>query len=77
MVEFSDWNHTWAYTILDGPLPVEDYLGRFRLDRISSGEQTRAEWSTHFDVDLDMKSDITGDLSEALDGALKGLDEHF
>lgn len=77
LVAFSDLDHTWAYRILDGPIPVEDYVGRFQLTPITDGNRTRSEWSTTFDIDFEHRDRVVRDLTEGLNGALKGLSQHF
>jgi hypothetical protein len=45
-----DLNHTFAYEIIEGTLPVRGYVAGVRLHRVTQGNRTFAEWWADFEV---------------------------
>lgn len=50
LLALSDLDHSFAYTILDSPMPIRDYHARFGLKRVTEGDRTFVEWSARFEV---------------------------
>ncbi len=73
----SDTDHTYSYTITDGPLPMQHHAATVRLSPITDTGQTFAEWTTDFDAADAVHGDIHGMLSEALPGGLAALKAKF
>lgn len=49
LLTLSDKEHTCTYSILESPMPVEDYVATLRLVPITDGNRTYIEWSAEFD----------------------------
>jgi len=49
LLAFSDLEHLCTYSILESPMPVENYVATLRLLPISDREATYAEWTAEFD----------------------------
>ena len=45
-----DRNYVFTYEIIEGSLPVRDYVAGVRLHRVTDGNRTFAEWWADFDV---------------------------
>jgi hypothetical protein len=45
-----DENYVFTYEIIEGTLPVRDYVAGVRLQRITDGNRTFAEWWADFEV---------------------------
>jgi hypothetical protein len=45
-----DENYVFTYEIIEGTLPVRDYVAGVRLRRITDGNRTFAEWWADFEV---------------------------
>ena len=45
-----DRNHTFSYEIIEGTLPVRGYVAGVRLNRVTYGDRTFAEWWADFEV---------------------------
>jgi hypothetical protein len=45
-----DRNYVFNYTIIEGSLPVRDYVAGVRLHRVTEGNRTFAEWWADFNV---------------------------
>jgi hypothetical protein len=45
-----DRNYVFTYEIIEGTLPVRDYVAGVRLHRVTDGNRTFAEWWADFEV---------------------------
>jgi len=45
-----DQNHVFTYEIIEGTLPVRNYVAGVRLHRITQSNRTFAEWWADFEV---------------------------
>jgi len=45
-----DRNYAFTYEIIEGTLPVRNYVAGVRLHRVTDGNRTYAEWWADFDV---------------------------
>lgn len=45
-----DLNHAFTYEIIEGTLPVRDYVAGVRLHRVTESNRTFAEWWADFEV---------------------------
>jgi len=45
-----DKNYVFTYEIIEGTLPVRDYVAGVRLQRVTDGNRTFAEWWADFEV---------------------------
>jgi hypothetical protein len=50
LLTLSDIEHTCTYSILESPMPVENYVATLRLGKITDGDRTYAEWSAEFNT---------------------------
>lgn len=49
LLSLSDHDHLFAYTLLEVPLPLENYIAHVRLTPITDGNRTFIEWWSEFD----------------------------
>ena len=49
LLALSDVAHLCTYSILESPMPVENYVATLRLVQITDGDRTYAEWTATFD----------------------------
>jgi hypothetical protein len=59
LLSLSDNKHLCTYSILEAPLPVKNYVATLRLNEITDGDKTFAEWSANFNVTEDNKEEET------------------
>ena len=75
LLALSDFEMFCTYTILDSPMPLENYLATLRLTPISDGDRCFAEWSAEFDcapeVEEELVAGIGGDVFQGGFDALK------
>lgn len=75
--EMSDLNHYYKYTLVDAPLPVDNYVATFGLIEISEGDRCRAEWSCRFDVAPEDRVDVVSMLEEVFRDGMNSLKEYL
>ncbi|MDQ3025320.1 MAG: SRPBCC family protein [Pseudomonadota bacterium] len=49
LLTLSDYDFECAYSILESPMGVENYVARLKLTPVTDGDRTFAEWSAEFD----------------------------
>jgi hypothetical protein len=50
LLMLDDLAYAYTYKILEGTLPVRDYVAGVRLSRVTAGSRTFAEWWADFEV---------------------------
>lgn len=50
LLMLDDLAFAFTYTIIEGTMPVKDYVAGVRLSRVTEGERTYAEWWADFDM---------------------------
>ena len=50
LLSMDDRNYSFCYEIIEGTLPVRDYVAGVRLHRVTQGDRTFAEWWADFEV---------------------------
>jgi len=51
LLGLSDYDMFCTYSILDSPMPLEDYVANLRLTPVTEGDRTFIEWSAEFSCD--------------------------
>jgi uncharacterized protein YndB with AHSA1/START domain len=49
LLTLSDFEFECAYSILESPMGVENYVAKLKLTPVTDGDRTFAEWSAEFD----------------------------
>ena len=50
LLGLADDTRSFTYSILESPMPVDNYVATMRFTPITVGDETFAEWSAEFDV---------------------------
>jgi uncharacterized protein YndB with AHSA1/START domain len=58
LLTLSDYDFECAYSILESPMGVENYVARLKLTPVTDGDRTFAEWSAEFDCAPDRERDL-------------------
>ena len=78
LLGLSDYDMFCTYSILESPMPLQNYIATLRLTPITDGDRTFAEWSAEFDsapeVTADLVSGIGGNVFQ---GGFESLKRHF
>ena len=78
LVGMSDYDLFFSYTMLEGPMPLWDYMATLRLTPITDGNRTFAEWSAEFECDpKDEAGLVEGIGSNVFQGGFDALKRHF
>ena len=78
LVSLSDEEMFLKYDIVDGPIPVTNYVATMRVYPITAGNQTYATWSAEFDCPesaRDAMQDVVG--GQICAGGLQALKAYF
>lgn len=78
LVAHSDEEMWLKYDIVEGPIPVTDYVATMRLYRVTATDQTYATWSAEFDCPDDQRDamqEIVG--NQICAGGLQSLKAYF
>ena len=60
LLGLSDYDMFCTYTILESPMPLEDYIATLRLTPVTDGDRCFSEWSAEFACDADKENDLVG-----------------
>ena len=69
MLTLSDTEHSCTYTIIESPLPLENYVATLRLLPITDGNRTYIEWTAEFNCSTDEEENL---ISMIGDGVFQG-----
>lgn len=58
LLALSDIDHTCIYSILESPMPVENYVATLRLLKITDGNRTYIEWSAEFNTPPEAEAEM-------------------
>lgn len=58
LLGLSDYDTFVTYSILESPMPIENYLATLRLTPISDGDRCFIEWSAEFDCAPDAEREL-------------------
>ena len=58
LLALSDIDHTCIYSILESPMPVENYVATLRLVKITDGNRTYIEWSAEFNTPPEAEAEM-------------------
>lgn len=78
LVGMSDYDLFCSYSMLEGPMPLWDYMATLRLTPITDGNRTFAEWSAEFECDPKDESDLVDGIgTNVFQGGFDALKRHF
>lgn len=77
LLALSDLDHSCAFTIIEGPVPVQNYLSELRLRRVTADETTFVEWVGQFDVADADEAEVCNLVMTVYHEGLQALTERF
>lgn len=78
LLALSDYDFSVVYAILDGPMPVENYVSTLRLFPVTDGDRSYAEWSAEFDCRPEREAELVAEIGRGVFLAgLKALQSRF
>lgn len=77
LLGLSDYDLFCTYSILESPMPLENYVATLRFTPVTDGDRTFAEWTAEFDCapadEADLVAGIGSDVFQAGFDSLKRL----
>lgn len=78
LLALSDYDMFCTYSILESPMPIENYVATLRLTPVSDGDRCFVEWSAEFDCSPDVEADVcNGIATNVFQGGFDALKRHF
>lgn len=78
LLGLSDYDLFYSYSMLEGPMPLSDYIATLRLTPVTEGDRTFIEWSAEFSCEPDVEDElITGIGTNVFQGGFEALKRHF
>ena len=78
LLALSDYDTFCTYSILESPMPIENYVATLRLTPVSDGDRCFVEWSAEFDCSPDVEADVSnGIATNVFQGGFDALKRHF
>ena len=74
----SDYDTFCTYSILESPMPIENYVATLRLTPVSDGDRCFVEWSAEFDCSPDEEVEVAdGIATNVFQAGFDALKRHF
>lgn len=78
LLGLSDYDMFCTYSMLEGPMPLSDYVATLRLTPVTDGSRCFAEWSAEFSCDPKDESDLVAGIgTNVFQGGFDALKRHF
>ena len=78
LLGLSDYDMFCTYSILESPMPLQNYIATLRLTPITDGDRTFAEWSAEFDSAPEVADDLVSGIGgNVFQGGFESLKRHF
>lgn len=78
LVGLSDYDLFYSYSMLEGPMPLSDYIATLRLTPVTEGDRTFIEWSAEFECDPENEDDLVNGIgTNVFQGGFDALKRHF
>ena len=78
LLGMSDYDMFCTYSILESPMPLENYIATLRLTPITDGDRTFGEWTAEFDCAPEVSDDLVSGIGgNVFQGGFDSLKRHF
>jgi hypothetical protein len=78
LLGLSDYDMFCTYSILESPMPLQNYIATLRLTPITDGDRTFAEWTAEFDCAPEAAEDLVSGIGgNVFQGGFESLKRHF
>ncbi|WP_029064031.1 SRPBCC family protein [Labrenzia sp. DG1229] len=78
LLGLSDYDLFYSYSMLEGPMPLRDYIATMRLTPVTEGDRTFIEWSAEFSCEPEKEDElVTGIGTNVFQGGFDALKRHF
>ncbi len=66
LLMLSDYDYQCAYSILESPMAVSNYVATLKLTPVTDGNRTFAEWSAEFDAPSAQERKLADDIGQGV-----------
>lgn len=66
LLALSDFDYQCTYSILEAPMPVENYVATLKLTPVTDGNRTFAEWTAEFECDPAREHDLARGIGQGV-----------
>lgn len=77
LLSLSDVSHSWTYKMIEGGMPVSNYVPTFRLLPITDANRTFVEGAVRFDCPKEKESEMAAFFTKTYQAAFDRLKRHF
>ena len=78
LLALSDYDMFYTYSILESPMPLDNYVATLRMTPISDGDRCFIEWSAEFDCSPENEEDLVDGIGQdVFQGGFDALKRHF
>ena len=78
LLGLSDYDMFCTYSILESPMPLQNYIATLRLTPITDGDRTFGEWTAEFDCAPEVADDLVSGIGgNVFQGGFESLKRHF
>lgn len=77
LVEHSDYQRSYTYTILDYPLPLTDYHATLGVRAVTDTDEALVEWSSRFEIEPDLRDETVDNITTVYREGLDALTNRF
>ena len=78
LLGLSDYDMFCTYSILESPMPLQNYIATLRLTPITDGDRTFGEWTAEFDCAPEVSDDLVSGIGgNVFQGGFDSLKRHF
>jgi hypothetical protein len=78
LLALDDVRHSCTYSILESPMPVENYVAKLRLLPVTDGNWTYAEWTAEFDCPAEQEKGLVQSIGQGVfQGGFDALKSFF
>jgi uncharacterized protein YndB with AHSA1/START domain len=78
LLGLSDHELFYSYSMLEGPMPLSDYIATIRLTPVTEGNRCFVEWSAEFSCEPDNEADLVSGIgTNVFQGGFDALKRHF
>jgi hypothetical protein len=78
LLALSDYDMSCSYSILESPMDLQNYMAVLKLNPVTDGDKTFAEWSAEFVCDADKEADLVNQIGQnVFQSAFESLNQRF
>ena len=78
LLGLSDYELFCTYSILESPMPLEDYIATIKVTPVTDGDRSFVEWSAEFTCGVELEADLVAGIgNDFFQAGFEALKRHF